>query len=277
MKAKKTHQKKQDSTNDPTIPVAKQRSKHSPIVVTGYFKSLGSEFTITATPEAWLKLQKKCFDSPETYQYQRKGLFKDLWPFIYTAHEKAQNWTPGEGKKIFQKSLYVQAAIIHDLLREQNKQRSKKTYDKDLWRLTFKKFRSVWKEDAAYLKLNMINEKLDDYEDDHRSILEQRFYTQYINKGRKLMSGDKEQLKEMLSTLSSFLWYYKKKNYPGYKGNKNFQQVYDMTLAVEALLSGRGEAQFISNIGGEKPVHNPAYSGIMRFIRLARQAYPSLS
>jgi hypothetical protein len=272
----KTHPKKQSKEN-PTIPIAKQRSEHSPISVIGHFKSIDSEFTITASPEAWLKLQKKCFDSPDTYQYMRKGLFKDLWPFIYTAHEKAQHWTPKSGQQIFRNALYVQAAIIHDLLREQYRQRSKKTYDKDLWRLSFKKFKSVWKEDAAYLKLNMINEKIDDYEDDKISTLEQRFYTQYINKGRNLLSGDRKQLKEMLSTLISFLIGKKEWNWPGYKNNRSFQQVYDMTIAVEALISGRGEDQFISNIVGVKTLLNPEYKGIARYIRLARQAFPSLT
>jgi hypothetical protein len=268
MKVKQT-QKKQDSKTDPTIPVAKQRSKGSPIEVTGHFKSLGSEFIIKATPEAWLKLQKKCFDSPETYQYIRKGLFEDLWPFIYTAHEKAQNWTPGEGKKNFQKALYVQAALINDIMSYYlNEERDQDKSEYEVWRETYKLFDSVWREDKEYVKRKVIIKKGSDPI--------KTFAKQYIVKGREIMKGDREELKHLLGSLISFMLLKKEKDYPGFKSNKSFQTVYDMTVAVEALVSGRGEAQFISQIVGVKPVVNPKYKGIITFIGLARKAYPFL-
>ena len=231
MKTKQTYQNKQS-----------KKSPTQDIRVILPFKSIDAEFKISASPEAWLKLEEKCFDSPEAYHYQRKGLFKDMWPFISAAYVKAQHWTQGEGKKLFQKALYVQAAIIHDLTRARciNDNREKK--ETDLWEYTFQLFYSIWKEDTENIK-----RKKGDQQKTKKDPIT-IFAKQYINGGRKLMSGNKEELGQLLSALLAFFSQMKERKFSGYKNNKRFQIVYDMTLAVEALVSGRGEDQFISSI-----------------------------
>ena len=224
--------KKETAATD--IVVTPGRLKNDPIKVQGTFKGIPHEFIITASPEAWIALQNKCFGSPDTYQYITKGLFKDIFPFINNAATEARGLNKG-GKRLFIKALKLQTAIIYGLLIEKKKTEKRKQPMERIISLSRMMFYSVWKEEIDFLKLRGVeSSKFDE--------VERRFYSGYIQEGMQILRGDKQIIAAHLNTLSAFLKNAEMKNLSSYSKNKDyFNEIVNMNRVMSGLLINRGE------------------------------------